>query len=128
MSKIRLRPASLVVASTLAFTSAAVLSIPSTSARAQEPGTLCQADVVSADAMDLTGTGDEVIRGELQSRALLRNGPDGRCPGAVQVPAGATVQMLDCGDDWCLVVYGTDVGFVPVQSLAYLPDRVPDLR
>jgi hypothetical protein len=83
---------------------------------------------VQRDTAELTGVGDEVVRVELQHRALLRDGPDGACAGEVEVPAGATLHLLGCADDWCLVTYGTDLGFVPTRMLDRMPDRVPVLR
>jgi hypothetical protein len=118
---------SMVFAGCVAVAPVSALDTDAPSPPASE-GEVCGATILQRDTANLTAVGDDVVRVELQRRAILRDGPDSDCTGATEVPAGATMQLLDCDDAWCLVAYGTDAGFVPAEFIERMPDRVPTLR
>lgn len=52
----------------------------------------------------------------------MRSGPGAKWPVVAQIPAGAKVQLDNCGPgwkrDWCQVHYKGRLGFVPANTLA----------
>jgi uncharacterized protein YraI len=62
------------------------------------------------------------IASPVTSPANLRSGPFKRSPVIATIPAGADVQVLNCGGgwkrDWCQVAYGGTQGYVAAGVLA----------
>ncbi|WEX10637.1 hypothetical protein [Chelativorans sp. AA-79] len=63
---------------------------------------------------------------EVQREVLLRIGPSRFCEEKYLVPAGATVELQDCGEEWCLVTYGTEAGYLHKTLLTRVPNRAAD--
>lgn len=68
------------------------------------------------------GFATAAVAAPVTSPATVRSGPSKKWPVIATIPAGADVQVLDCGGgwkrDWCQVRYGATTGFVAAGVLA----------
>ncbi len=66
--------------------------------------------------------GGVALASAVTSPATVRTGPGSRWPVIAEIPAGADVEVLSCGQGWkrawCRVQYGATTGFVKAGTLA----------
>lgn len=80
-------------------------------------------------AAPLDGEAEPGLEGELvevMGEIQLRTGPDIACEGKYLLPAGATIELEECGKEWCLVSYGTERGYLPIFTFFPQPNRAAE--
>lgn len=97
------------------------------SALSQEATDRCPATERPAHGADVEPGIGALPLAEVQDEAMLRTGPAIFCRGSYVIPAGGTVEVQRCRNDWCLVTYGNEVGYLPMGMLDRIPDRAPVL-
>lgn len=106
---------------------AAASTLPAFAQQASPGPEECSAAELSAGAAEIErGIGDRRLA-ETQGEVLMRIGPSFFCESKYLVPAGGTVELQECEQDWCLVAYGNEIGYLPVLALDRVPDRAPDV-
>lgn len=110
------------------FALGAVAAFPLPAFAQTSPGSVeCPAAELPAGAAEIEqGIGDRRLA-EAQGEVLMRIGPSFFCESKYLVPAGGTVELQECEQDWCLVAYGNEIGYLPVLALDRVPDRAPDV-
>lgn len=73
-------------------------------------------------AVPLAFAASAALAAPVTSPANVRSGPSAKWPVIATIPAGADVQVLNCGGgwkrDWCRVAYGQTTGYVAAGVLA----------
>lgn len=68
------------------------------------------------------GAGSAAYAHSVVSPAALRKGPGAKWPVVAEVPAGASINVINCGPgwktDWCHIQYGSAHGYVVASTLA----------
>jgi hypothetical protein len=78
--------------------------------------------------VQLTESDRELPRAEVQTGTRLLGGPDPTCEAGIRIPAGGTVKIIGCDDEWCRVSYSAESGYVPADVLEVMPDLTPDIE